>query len=480
MSVAVPPLPLVVDLDRTLISADLLHESATAYLVQSPLAALRIAGWLRQGKARLKFELARRTDVDPATLPYRDDVLHWLREEHAGGRSLVLCTASDEGLARAVADRLGIFDDVVATADGLNVKGPAKRDALVRQFGRQGFEYVGDGEHDLDVWEVAARAHVVSSSPRLLDRVQRVAPIGATFPVDRVQAADVWRLLRPYQWVKNALVLVPLVTAQRLDDPGAVAQALLAFVTFCLVSSGVYVLNDLADVVNDRHHPVKRLRPLAAGTVGLPTAWLLWPGLMAAGLGLAAAFLPPLFVAALLAYLLLTTAYTVRLKRQPVIDVVALGTLYTSRIVAGAAAIVVELSMWLLTFSMFFFLSLALIKRVSELTRVRRTMAQARGRGYVESDLELLSSYGVASSVAAVVIFSLYVEDPKTSALYATPELLWCSVPVLLAWLMRMWLLAHRGAMDEDPIVFAIRDRASLVVGALVAAVFVAAQVVTL
>jgi 4-hydroxybenzoate polyprenyltransferase len=313
--------------------------------------------------------------------------------------------------------------------------------------------------------------------------VRAVTEVGMVFPRSGGTLRDLIELLRPYQWIKNALVLVPLLTAQRLDDADAVLQAALAFVAFCLVASSVYVLNDLADVVHDRHHPRKRDRPFAAGRVSLLAGWFLWPTLAVLGFALAIVLLPPLFTLALAAYLVLTTAYTFRLKRQPVLDVVALGLLYASRIVAGAAAIDVELSMWLLTFSMFFFLSLALIKRVSELTRIRRTMGQmavqVRGRGYVETDLELLSSYGVASSVAAVVIFSLYVDDPKTSVLYATPELLWCSVPILLAWLMRMWLLAHRGTMDEDPIVFAIRDKASLLAGLLLVAVFVAAKVVT-
>jgi 4-hydroxybenzoate polyprenyltransferase len=480
--------PLVVDLDGTLINTDLLAEGASAYLTRSPSALLDLARWTRAGKSVLKGELARRTVLDVTVLPYRDDVVAWLGEERSTGRRIVLATASDERLAQAVADHLGIFDDVLATAHGVNLKGEAKRQALVERFGEGGYDYVGDDlrdEADLTVWRSAATAHVVlgrhASTP---EPARAVAPIGAVFPRRGHRPADLVRMLRPYQWVKNALILVPLLTAQRLDDASAVTDTLVALVAFCLVASSVYVLNDLVDLAHDRHHPRKRRRPLAAGRVSLLTGWALWPVLLVVGLGLAAAFLPVLFLAALAGYLVLTVAYTFWLKRHAVVDVVTLGMLYTVRIVAGAAAIEVELSMWLLTFSMFFFLSLALIKRVSELARIRRTApadgAQARGRGYVASDLELLSSYGVSSSVAAVVIFSLFVADPKTSVLYRTPEILWCSVPVLLGWLMRVWLLAHRGTMHEDPIVFAIRDRASRFAGLLVVAIFILAKVVTL
>lgn len=475
--------PLVVDLDGTVITTDLLYESASAYLVHHPGGALRLLGWLRDGKARLKRELAASFVFDPSVAPYRADVVAWLRTEHAAGRRLILATASEASLAHAVADELGLFEEVLATSSGVNLKGEAKRDALVERFGVGGFEYVGDHEDDLPVWSAAARGHIVGRSS-LLARVEGVTKIGEIFPPVGGGARAMLALLRPHQWVKNALVAIPLLTAQRVDNLSAVLQTVAAVVCFCLVASSVYVLNDLADVTHDRHHPRKRERPLASGRVSLILGWAMWPLLAVAGFALAAALLPPLFVAALATYLALTLAYTFRLKRQPVLDVVTLGLLYTGRIVAGAAAIDVELSMWLLTFSMFFFLSLALIKRVSELSRVRRTAGdlavRVRGRGYVETDLELLSSYGVSSSVAAVVIFSLYVDDPKTSVLYATPELLWCSVPVLLAWLMRMWLLAHRGEMDEDPIVFSIRDVTSVIAGVLVLAAFVAAKVVML
>lgn len=474
--------PLVVDLDGTLIPTDLLDETATQFLAHHPASAWRLAGWLVRGRSTLKRELADRAAFDVEALPLRDDVVEWLRGERASGRRMILATASDSVLAEAVARRLDLFDEVLASRDGRNLKGIAKRDLLVERFGRDGFDYVGDSTADLDVWSHAHTAHVVGAKgaerSALAARAGRTAEVGRSFD----QQSGGWRALigalRPHQWVKNVLVLVPLITAQLLNDGSAIAAALIALIAFSLVSSSVYVINDLVDLDHDRRHPHKRTRPFASGALSLRAGWVAWPTLLVGGLALAVVALPLAFTAALVGYFCLTLAYSLRLKRIPVVDVVTLGLLYTSRIVAGAAALDVALSMWLLTFSMFFFLSLALIKRVSELSRIRRTMDQVRGRGYVESDLELLSSYGVASSVAAVVIFSLYVNEPTTSALYETPELLWCSVPLMLGWLMRAWLLAHRGVIDEDPLIFAIRDRAGRLVGAGIVAIFVAAKLI--
>lgn len=473
--------PLVVDLDGTLFTGDLLHEVASAYLVHRPSSAPRLLGWLRRGRATLKSELTARAVVDAEVLPYHEDLLAWLREERNAGRHLVLASASDERVVRQVAEHLGIFDDVLGSTGGVNLRSGAKRDALVERYGERGFDYVGNHRHDLAVWASARTAHLVSSSPRLQEQAAEVAPVGRVFASGRAGVVgSAVRALRPHQWVKNVLLLVPLVTAQRLDDADAVAQALLGLLTFCLAASSVYVLNDLADVANDRHHPRKRLRPFASGRLSLLVGWGLWPVLAAAAFGLAATLMSGLFVAVLGCYLVVTVAYTFRLKRLPVIDVVTLGGLYTVRIIAGAAAIGAPLSIWLLTFSLFFFLSLALVKRVSELARLRRTQGHARGRGYVDTDLELLSSYGVGSSIASILVLALYVNDEATARLYQTPEILWCAVPLLLVWLMRAWLIAHRGTMDEDPILYASQDRASLVTVALVGAVFLLAKVVDL
>lgn len=467
----------MVDLDGTLIRSDLLHESASSFLLRSPWGARRLLGWLRSGKARLKVELAGQSEVDVAVLPYREEVLIWLRDERARGRRLVLATASTHVLAQSVADELGIFDEVIASDGSVNLKAETKRAELVRRFGERGFDYVGDTTADLSVWASARIAHVVGDD-RLVARARGTAEVGRVFASRGPSWRDHLRALRPHQWAKNLLILLPLMTAQLYDDPSSVIAALLALVSFSIAASSVYVLNDISDVVNDRHHPKKRHRPFAAGRISLLAGWAMFPllGIVSLILALVVNWL---FLVVLVCYLALTTLYTFWGKRVAVVDVVSLGLLYTLRIVAGAAAVEAPLSIWLLTFALLFFFSLALIKRVSELTRARSEATETKGRGYQDRDLELLSSYGVASSIGAVVIFSLYVNDPVTAVLYRTPEMLWVTVPVLLVWLMRAWLKAHRGEMNEDPILFAIRDRVSIVTGILILLAFVAAQVVS-
>jgi len=468
--------PLVVDLDGTLIRTDMLHETASSHVFGSPLAAPRIAGWLLRGRSHLKSRLAAQAVVEFADLPYRSDLLAWLADERSTGRRIVLATASHQSLADGIAQHLGIFDEVLSTDETTNLKSAAKRDRLVERFGDRGYDYVGNSRTDVAVWATARTAHVVGG-PRLVTRAGEVTEVGRVFADEPSGVRDVVRAFRPHQWVKNFLVLVPLFTAQRFGDRADVIAAVVALASFCIAASSVYILNDIADLANDRNHPIKRLRPFAAGRLSVVTGWFLWPALVVVALALAMT-VNWTFFATLLTYLVITLAYTFWAKRRPVLDVVSLGLLYTIRIIAGAAAIQAPLSMWLLTFSMLLFLSLALIKRVSELTRARAELKETRGRGYRDSDLELLSSYGVASSIGAVVIFSLYVNDPTTAKLYQSPDVLWATVPVLLAWLMRCWLLAHRGEMNEDPIVFAIRDRVSILCGLLVALTFVAAALV--
>ncbi len=474
--------PLAVDLDGTMIRSDLLFEGASAYVTRAPLGVLNIVRWVAAGRDRVKIELAGRAAVEPAMLPYREDVLGWLHEEHRSGRQLVLVSSSDERHVRAVAEHLGIFHASFGTRLGLNLKGQTKRDLLVDQFGSGGYDYIGDSTADLDVWADAHTAHVVGSD-RFAARVAGTATVGHRFEPGRSAAPrHLLKAMRPHQWLKNVLVAVPLVTAQLVGEPAAVLNTLLAFALFCMTASSVYLLNDIIDIPNDRLHPDKRRRPFASGELSLLVGWIAWPTFAVAALGLALVLLPWEFAAVLAIYFVLTLAYSAWAKRKAVLDVIVLGGLYTIRMVGGGAAIAVPLTTWLLTFSILFFLSLALIKRVSELTRVRQIegaepWAAAPGRGYMASDLELLSSYGVASSIGSVVIFTLYLQDAHTQQLYASPEILGLAIPILLAWLMRSWLWAHRGHMTEDPILFAARDPKSILAGAAFVVVFIAANV---
>jgi 4-hydroxybenzoate polyprenyltransferase len=471
--------PLVVDLDGTLINTDLLVETANLFVLKRPLQSFRLLAWLAQGKNSLKAQLAGATRLDAATLPYNEELLAWLRAQRSTGRTLVLATASHHLLADQVALHLGLFDEVLATDACINLTAGAKRNALVARYGEKGYDYVGNDWRDVAVWQSAATAHVVSQSSRLIERAGSLAEPGITISNNKPPLATaVLRAVRPHQWVKNSLVFIPLLAAHRYGDSASVWHALLAFVVFSLTASSVYLLNDLVDVADDRHHRSKRKRPFAAGHLSLIMGWLFWPFFLFAAFGLAGATLPLKFLGALSTYFVLTVAYSLRLKEVPVLDVLTLASLYTLRLFAGATAVAVPLSFWLLSFSLFLFVSLAFIKRYSEL-RSARTTGQSttlRGRGYEAQDLELVSSLGGSSGYISVLVLALYIQDGQTASLYVTPTLIWLACPLLLFWISRAWMIAHRGHMHNDPIVFALRDRVSWVVAILFALVFVVAR----
>jgi len=475
---------LVVDLDGTLIKTDLLMETASRFLIDQPFRFFKLLVWLAEGKSTLKSRLAESTSIDVTSLPYNQELLTWLRAEKAQGRRIVLATASHRLLADQVAAHLDLFDEVLATNGTTNLKSSAKRDALVSRYGERGYDYVGNDWPDVKVWQSAGQAHVVSSSSSLIEKARSHGNLGVLMSDGKPPlAVALFKAMRPHQWMKNLLVFIPLLAAHQYMHAVSVMQALLAFVVFGLTASSVYLLNDLVDVADDRHHARKRNRPLASGNLSLLHGWAAWPGLLLLAYALAGPVggLPWRFTASMVVYFVLTVAYSLRLKQVPIVDVLALAMLYTLRIIAGAAAIAVPLSFWLLSFSMFIFLSLAFIKRYSELRAAREAGKDGtlRGRGYDPQDFELVASLGGSSGYTAVLVLALYIQDSNTASLYATPTLIWLACPLLLFWISRAWLIAHRGNMHDDPIVFALKDRVSWIVVALFGAVFVLAKVVS-
>ena len=474
-------LPLVVDLDGTLIKTDLLNESANQFITRSPFRFTYLLIWLAQGKSHLKAQLAENCSIDVTLLPYNRNLISWLSGQHQLGRKLILATASHKYLAEAVATHLGFFDEVFATTGEINLKAGKKRDLLVSRYGEQGFEYIGNDAADFQVWKVANAALVVSSSSTFIKRVSAIGNLVKTFPSERPELlGPLIKALRPHQWLKNILIFVPLLAAQHFGNLVSDIQAIIAFGIFGLTASSVYLLNDLVDITDDRHHHRKQNRPFAAGNLSLVTGWLFWPLLLGISFGLAWFLLPPAFIAVLATYFTLTVAYSLRLKKIAIIDVLTLASLYTLRIIAGAAAISVPLSFWLLTFSMFVFLSLAFIKRFSELQSARQANLDGllRGRGYEHQDLELVSTMGVGSGYLAVLVLALYIQDNRTSELYHTPHFIWLACPILLLWISRAWLITHRGQMHDDPIVFAIKDRMSWLVGLCFLGAFALAKII--
>lgn len=470
--------PLCVDLDGTLIRSDVLLESLLLLMKRNPLYLILAIGWLlRGGKARLKAETAVRVTLNPAALPYNKELLAWLESERETGREVWLCTAANVRLAEKVAQHLALFDGVIASDSRVNLAGARKAEQLVERFGQGAFDYCGNEWRDLAIWRRARGAIIVNGSSALERRA------GSELSVLRVFASSpskpyraILRALRPHQWAKNVLVLVPLFTAHRLGDLFALADGVAAVVAFCLCASSVYLLNDMLDLEADRGHARKSKRPFAAGDLSLATGLWLSPVLLAAA-ALIAAFLPGKFQLALAAYYVLTFAYSVKLKRMLLVDAVALAGLYTLRIIAGAGAVTVALSFWLLLFSVFLFLSLAFVKRYAELDALRRQQRlQALGRGYRVEDLAVLQSFGTAAGYLSVLVLALYINSPEIEPLYHRPKAIWMLCVLMLYWISRVWMTAHRGGMHDDPVVYALRDRVSLGLG-LLAAITVAVAI---
>lgn len=473
-------LPLVVDLDGTLVLTDMLHESALTFVRRNPLCSLDILFLLLRGKAGLKRALAQDYDPRPELLPYNELFVNWLREQHTAGRRLILCTASDERIATAIADHLGLFGEVLASDGETNLGGAAKAQGLCERFGRGCFDYAGNARADLPVWASARAAVVVNAPESLTEVVRSLCPVERDFPAQRPGFGVYLRMLRAHQWLKNLLLAVPLVAAHRLNQAESWAPLLLSILSFCLCASAVYLPNDLLDLESDRRHPRKRLRAIASGLVTIRRVAILAPLLLAVGGGLGT-LVGTAFLSWLAGYFLLTCVYSLYFKRMVLVDALILAVLYTLRIVAGGAATGTPLTFWLLAFSMFLFLSLAFVKRYAELeTLPPEVNGSVHGRGYYKSDAGLVQTLGVASGYASVLVLALYLNTAAVTRLYSTPECVWTTVPVLLFWISWMWFKAHRGEMHDDPLVFAVKDKASLLAGLLFASALAVGALVRL
>lgn len=448
--------PLYVDLDGTLTHTDLLLESLLALIRKNPLSLLLFPDWLMKGKGFLKAEVARRVEIDAALLPYNMPLVEYLRAEHARGRRLILATASTREYAESVARHLGIFDDVLASTDDRNLSGAVKCRAISEHNHGAPFDYAGNAPRDVAVWAYSNAAVVVNATDRTLAAASRVTRIHRVFDKPESDLDDYAKTLRVHQWLKNLLLAVPLLTAHQWASGAALGALVFAFAAFSLCASGVYLINDLTDLSADRRHARKRLRPFAAGRMS-PLHGLAMIPIALLFAGLFSLALPNDFFIALLSYFVLSTAYSLGLKRIALVDVLALATLYTLRIIAGAAAIDVPLSFWLLAFSVFLFFSLALLKRCTELTPLP-SADYAPGRGYRGGDVAYLRIMGIASGYLAVLVFALFINSPEITERYNEPRVLWMSAPALLYWITHMWIVEGRGEMHDDPLIFALRD----------------------
>jgi 4-hydroxybenzoate polyprenyltransferase/phosphoserine phosphatase len=467
-----PSPPLCVDLDHTLLQTDLLFETVVLLFRRAPWTLAALPYWLAKGRAFMKHEIARRVRPDVARLPFREEMVEFLRAQKAQGRQLVLVSAADQSLAQAVEEHLQLFGEVIASNGTENVKGANKAKILETRFGRSGFDYVGDSRSDLAVWRSARRAFVVSDSARLANAVKAIVPVERIFPRSSGRRLSVQLgALRLHQWSKNLLVFVPLVTSHRILERPVLLSALIAFFSFGLFCSGTYLINDLIDLEADRAHPSKRTRALAAGQLSIFSAVLWAIVLLAAGVAVGS-FCGRPFLICLGIYGVASLAYSLWIKRVVMLDVIVLACFYSLRLLAGGAATGIGCSEWLLAFSVFFFFGLALIKRYSELRESVAVEGESQGgRGYFRSDLDPIASFGVGSGMISVLVLVLYVMSPEVRLLYHRPAILLLLCPLFLYWITRIWFKAHRGELPQDPVVFALTDWASAVIGVLAAAV---------
>ncbi|MFZ0099635.1 MAG: UbiA family prenyltransferase [Gemmobacter sp.] len=465
--------PLIVDLDHTLCRTDTMHEALIGLVASRPRIIASLPFWLASGKKAFKTALADRKIIDPDQLPYDADVIALIEAARAEGRNVALISASEQRQVSAIASHLGLFDEAMGTGSDDapdNLSGQAKADYLVRRFGAQGFDYIGDSAADVPVWAAARKAYgirVASSTERQANaqgiRLQRVGDGWSELPA-------LLRACRPHQWAKNLLVLLPVLIAH---DPSHLPAALLAMVCFSLTASATYIINDLVDLPLDRAHPRKKHRPFAAGDASARSGVMLAAGLLTVSGLVAAILLPAAFLWTLPIYLFAASAYSFLLKRKMMVDVVALASLYTLRVVAGCTATGIALSPWLLVFSMFLFLSLATIKRQAEVQEmVTRATDKTAGHVLMAGDLPILQAMSVAAAQSAVLVLALYSQDPHVQASFGSPNLLLLICPVLFVWLGRMQMLTRRGHMPDDPIVFTIKDRLGLICVALMLLIF--------
>ncbi len=468
-------LPLYVDLDGTLTYTDLLFESVLLLIKRNPLYIFLCFVWLLQGRGYLKAQIARRIRLDVALLPYNDELLAYLKQQHAAGRRLILASASDRHLVQMVADHLGIFSAVMGSDAATNLKSAAKLAAIEKDAGAAGFAYAGNSSADLAVWARANELIVVNAPAAILAQAQRMKAPALIIPPRPFKLRLVLKALRLHQWAKNALLFVPLLAAHELNSEPWLST-LLAFIAFGMCASATYIVNDLFDLASDRAHPRKRARPFAAATLTIPFGIVLIAVLLPLSLWLAAA-ISPVYLGLMLLYIVVTLLYSARLKQVAIVDVLVLASLYTHRILAGGVVSDVLISNWLLAVSLFMFLSLALVKRCAELEFMSGDgHVSLAGRGYRTSDLSYLISMGIASGFVAVMLLALYIDSQVGGEMYPHAEWLWLILPVVLFWIMRLWLKISRMEIHDDPLLFAITDRASWAVAIIIGSIALAAS----
>ena len=465
--------PLFVDLDGTLLNSDSLHEALCLLCKTKPQLMLLIPFWIIKGKAYFKAQVAKQVDPNVSTWPYNQDLLTYLQQHHATGRKIVLASAANIDVVQRVSQHLQIFDGTIGSDQETNCGGAEKLRAIRTHVGDGAFSYAGNDRKDLAVWSDANGAVIVNASHALESKARQLTTIEKVIPARRAFLTTYLEGIRIHQWLKNLLVFLPILPVLGHLEFDQISRTLIAFFAFSFIGTSVYVMNDFLDLESDRTHPRKRRRPFASGEIPIKTGLILSLLFLVSGFSLA--FMASSALAGvLLLYFVITSAYSLRLKRAPIVDVIVLAALYVFRVVAGALAADLRITFWILAFSAFLFFSLALVKRCAELrSMVNEGKKSVAGRGYHIEDEQVLQSLGTASGLMSVVVLGIYITAPTTSQAFSQPDLLGLLCFILLYWIGRIWIKAHRGQMHDDPVLFAVRDRISrylAIIGALVVA----------
>lgn len=471
--------PLIVDLDGSLLRTDSLHESLAVALRKPQVLLLAVRQLLRNGKAGLKEYLAAAAPIDVGLLPVNDRVLEFVQFEHAKGRTIFLVTGANSHIANQIIQRFAEFEGRFSSDGHINLTSGRKAELLVQEFGAQGFDYIGNSPADTAVWREARHSYLATTAlpTRPLPRWARDIAFEDVLREDSKSTWRIWlRELRVHQSLKNLLLFLPIIAAHTFDGLSLLLLTA-GFVSFSLMASSVYLLNDLLDLKSDRLHPRKSLRPLAAGQI-LPMHALAASGCLAIIALVTAVMIGIGFTLVLVLYVVLTCLYSFWLKRVTLVDVTLLAMLYMIRILAGAVIAGIELSFWFTGMALFLFISLALVKRYTELSLQTSTVASERlpGRGYSRSDASVILPLGVGSGMAVLVLMAIYLQSSAVTLLYPSETALWLVIPAMFYWIANIWLQAGRGAMHDDPIVFALKNPPSLISGGIIALLFIAAS----
>lgn len=463
-------IPLCVDLDGTLIKSDTIIESTLLAIKSKPIIFFLLFFWILNGKNYFKKRITNIATPNPEILTYNVEVINFIKEEQAKGRQIILTTATTQNIANSISEYLNMFDLVISSTDNFNNRSKNKSQILIDKFGFKNFDYIGNGYADLEVWKSSRNALVVSDNKSLIANAGKISEVTKIFkPTNKSKIQLLIKQLRVFQWLKNILIFIPFILAHKFGNTSVYLTSILGFLSFSFLSSFVYIVNDLLDIESDRNHHTKSKRPIASSELSIPFAFTVGLILCISSFAISIFVLKSTFTLYLLAYLILTSSYSIKLKKIFVIDILTLSILYTLRLMAGADLTYAPISKWLLAFSVFIFLSLSIIKRYTEiLNAVKDRKENIMGRAYEISDINLLQSMGITSGLISVLVFILYIFSPEVIMLYGQPSFLMPVILIILYWIIRIWFLAQRGLVDEDPIIFTAKDKQSYLITFLI------------